>query len=268
LVIGLGAAVLVVGMNWLGNRLKMKLSEMLLSLVLVSVLVALLGLAPAGGSIGRLHIESGFPTPGLPVLSPDWLRQVPRIAGGALAVALVGLVEALAMARSLAAQSGQVLDYDRQCLAEGLANLGGGVFGCLPGSGSLSRSAVNYYAGGATRLSGIISAAAVAATLWLFAPLADFVPQPALAGVLLYTAWRIIEPRRLWICLRSARFDSAITLLIAFTAVLLRVEFAVLVGLALSVFGWALRRPSDAKWRSPRASRASRRWTRRTAASS
>src|SRR5262249_41077418 len=107
-----------------------------------------------------------------------------------------------AMARPLAAWSGQPLDYDLQCLAEGLANLGGGLFGCMPGSGSLSRSALNYHAGAATRLSGVVAAAAVAAALWLFAPLGGFVPQPALAGGRLCTAPRLIHPRaavgRLW----------------------------------------------------------------------
>ena len=61
---------------------------------------------------------------------------------------------------------------NRQCLAEGLANLGGGLFQCMPGSGSLTRSAINYQSGAMTRLSGIFSALAVAATLLLFAPLA------------------------------------------------------------------------------------------------
>jgi SulP family sulfate permease len=171
------------------------------------------------------------------------VERAPLIGGGALAVALVGLVEALAMAKSLAAWSGKPLDYNRQCLAEGLANLGGGLFGCLPGSGSLSRSAVNYASGAATRLSGVFSAVAVAAALWLAAPLAGFVPQPALGGVLLWTAWRIIDPRRLWACLRSSRADAAIALATAFAAVVIRVEVAVVVGVSLSLLGRALGPP-------------------------
>jgi SulP family sulfate permease len=67
-----------------------------------------------------------------------------------LAIAFLGLLEALAIAKSIANETRQVLDFDRQCLAEGLANLVGGFFRCLPGSGSLSRSAINFHAGGAT----------------------------------------------------------------------------------------------------------------------
>ena len=230
LAICLTTVALVTGLHRLGGRLGVKVPEMLLSLVLVSALVGLLGPTP-----GRLHVEGSLPTPQLPVLPPDWVGQLGRLGSGALAIALVGLVEALAMARSLSARSGQSLDYDRQCLAEGLANLGGGLFGCLPGSGSLSRSALNYHAGAATRFSGVVAAAAVAGALWLFAPLADFVPQPALAGVLLCTAWRIIDPRRLWECLRSSRDEAAVVLATACAAVLIRVEVAVLVGIASSL---------------------------------
>jgi SulP family sulfate permease len=233
--ISLGAVALIAGLHRLNGRLKWKVPEILLSLLLVSSLVALLDLAPAGGPSAGLPVESGFPTPRLPAPPADWAQQLGPIGGGSLAVALVGLVEALATARSLAAQSGQPLDGNRQCLAEGLANLGGGLFGCLPGSGSLSRSAINYHAGAATRLSGVFSAAAVAAALWLFAPLARFIPQPALAGVLLWTAWRIIDPWRLWDCLRSSRTAAAVALSTAFASVFVGIGFAVLAGVASSL---------------------------------
>jgi SulP family sulfate permease len=193
-----------------------------------------------------LRVERSLPTPRLPVLPANWTGQIGPLGGGALAVALVGLVEALAMARSLAEWSGQELDYDRQCLAEGLANIGGGLFGCLPGSGSLSRSAINYHCGAATRWSGVFSAAGVALALWLLAPLARFVPQPTLAGVLLWTAWCIIDPRRLWDCLRSSRINAAVALTTTLATVLVRIDFAVLAGISLSLLlrGLRLLRPA------------------------
>jgi SulP family sulfate permease len=240
LAISVTTLALVVGLHRLGGRLKMRLPEMLLSLVAVSALVALLGLTPSPGRACGLRVEGGLPTPRLPVLPPGGLGQLPAIGGGALAIALLGLVEGLAMARSLAARSGQPLDCNRQCLAEGLANLGGGFFQCLPGSGSLSRSALNYSAGAVTRLSGIIAAAAVAASLVLFAPLLRFVPPAALSAVLLWTAWHIVEPRRLWACLRS-RPDSVVLLSTALSVVFLRVEFAVFVGIGSSVLCRAVR---------------------------
>ena len=81
-------------------------------------------------------------------------------------------------------QTRQPLDYNRQCLAEGLANFCGGFFQCLPGSGSLTRSAINFQAGAVTRWSGVFAAAAVALVVCLFGPLAQFIPKAALAGIL------------------------------------------------------------------------------------
>jgi SulP family sulfate permease len=181
-----------------------------------------------------------LPAPQLPSLSIDRAR---RAVPGALSIAVLGLVEALAIARNLAERTGEPLDCNRQCLAEGIANLGGGLCGALPGSGSLARSAINFQAGAATRLSGLFSAAVVAAALFLCAPLTRLVPGPALAGVLLWTAWNIVDRRRLWDCLRGSRSDAAVVLATACTAVFISIELAVFVGVVLSlVCRWRGRR--------------------------
>jgi SulP family sulfate permease len=236
-----GTVGLIAGLYRLGSRLGVKLPEMLLSLVLVSSLVALLHLTPAAERVGPLRIESTLPTLRLPELTVARFDELRQFGGGAVTVALLGLVEALAMARSLSVWSGQPLDYNRQCLAEGLANLGGGLFGCLPGSGSLSRSAINYHSRAATRLSGVFSAAGVAAALWLFAPFSRFLLRPALAGVLLFTAWHIIEPRRLWECLRSSGSSATVALCTACAAVFVGIQFALLAGLLSSLLSLGLR---------------------------
>src|SRR5581483_2803276 len=110
---------LIYALHRLGRRLKMRVPELLISLVAVSFLVWLFGLGPTGGA--RLHVEKAWPVPLLPSFNPEWIRQ---LWGGALAIALLGLVEALAIAKSLAARTRDPLDYNRQCLAEGVANLG------------------------------------------------------------------------------------------------------------------------------------------------
>jgi SulP family sulfate permease len=115
-----------------------------------------------------------------------------------------------------------------------LANLGGGLFQCMPGSGSLTRSAINYQSGAMTRLSGIFSALAVAATLVLFAPLARFIPTSAIAGMLIITAYRLVDKRRTLFALRASRYDAGLVWCTAFAAVFLSIEFSILVGTFLS----------------------------------
>ena len=80
----------------------------------------------------------------------------------ALAIALLGLLEAISMAKAIAAVTGQKLDMNQQCLSEGVANFAGSFFQCMPGSGSLTRSAINQQAGAQTQWSGVVSAVAVA----------------------------------------------------------------------------------------------------------
>ena len=202
LAIGLVTLGVIYGLHRLSRRLKVRLPELLITLVLISSIVWVFQLEVSGRAVGHLHLERQLPPFQLPPLRADWIRQ---IWGGALAIALLGLMEALAIAKAISAQTRQAFDYNQQCLAEGIANVGAGMFLCMPGSGSLTRTAINYYSGAATRLSGILSAAAVAAALLLFAPLAEFVPQAALAGILLWTAGRIVDRRRLKYCLRASR---------------------------------------------------------------
>jgi SulP family sulfate permease len=104
----------------------------------------------------------------------------------------------------------------------------------MPGSGSLTRSAINYQAGARTQLSGILSAGAVALTVLLFADLARFVPRPALAGILLVTAWRLVDRSRLAYDLRATPFDRGLALATAWSAVFISIEFSILIGVFLS----------------------------------
>lgn len=236
LVVGLGTIGIVVGLKALSQKMDIAIPDMLIALLFSSALVAILdwgesaqNQAPRVEVIGS--IPRRLPEFYVPPARADWLHQ---LSGSALAIALLGLLEALAIAKSIAVRTLQKLDYNRQCLAEGLANLGGGFMQCMPGSGSLTRSAINFQAGAVTRWSGVIAAVAVAATLLLFAPWARYVPKPALAGILLVTAWRLVDRRRLLYCLRATRFDAGIALATAFAAIFISIEFSILIGTFLS----------------------------------
>jgi SulP family sulfate permease len=226
--IGTVTLLLVVALRWLKKQLKVALPDHLLALLAVSFLVWLLGWKiPVVGEIPQ-HL----PTLSLPSLEHlDW---VPRLTGSAFAISLLGLLEALAIAKSIGAQTRAPLDCNRQCLAEGLANLGGGLFQCMPGSGSLTRSAINFQAGAATRMSGVFSAVAVAVTLLLFAPQARFIPTSAIAGMLIITAWRLVDKPRTRFALRASRFDAGLVVATAVAAVFLSVEFSIMIGTFLS----------------------------------
>lgn len=234
--VGVGTIVLVIVLRALGERLHLQIPDMLFAVLVSAFLVGWFGWGDASeGQAPLLEVVGAVPTKlptfHLPAFRYDWIRQ---LSGSALAIALLGLLEALAIAKSIAARTHQSLDFNRQCLAEGISNVGGGFFQCMPGSGSLTRSAINYQAGAVTRWSGVYAAVAVGVVVLLFAPYARYVPKAALAGILIVTAWRLIDKPRLVYCFRATRFDAYLALATALAAIFISIEFSILIGTFLS----------------------------------
>jgi SulP family sulfate permease len=235
--IGVGTILLVVVARRILVRLGLPKIDMLAALVVAGVVSANLGWSrPAEAGVTPVavlgRVPAGLPSFHVPEVQLAWVNE---LGGSALAIAILGLLEAIAISKSIASETRQPLDYNRQCLAEGLANLGGGFFQCLPGSGSLTRSAINFQAGAVSRASGLVAAAAVAVAVVTLAPLARFVPKPALAGLLVVTAARLIDWHRLFFAIRASRFDRALVAVTAFTALFVSVEYSILAGVALSI---------------------------------
>ena len=237
LTLSAAAVLLAVVLRKLVQRFGWPQIDMLAVLVITGLIAYLAGwsVPGAGGHTAvsvAAKVPRSLPTPHIPEVHTDWL---PELSSGALAIAFVGIIEALSIAKAIAYETQQKIDYNRQIMAEGLANLSGGFFQCLPGSGSLSRSAINYQSGAKTRFSGIVSAATVAAALLLFAPLLRYVPQPALAGLLLVTAARLVDFKRLIYTLKASRYDAGLVIVTAFTGVAIDLDKSVLLGVILSI---------------------------------
>ena len=229
--VGLGTIAAVLALRWAKTRLGLRLLPDLLVVVIgMAALTAWLGLDQRGVRVVG-EIPARFPSFAAPSLDPAEVRD---FASGALAIAVLGLLEAIAMAKSIAAQTHQKLDMNQQCLSEGLANFTGSFFQCMPGSGSLTRSAINQQAGAITQWSGVVSAAAVALIMFAFAPYARFIPRAALAGILMVSAWKMVDWRVLSYHLRTTRFDAAIVAATAISAVAISIEFCVLIGVLMS----------------------------------
>ena len=149
-VIGLGTMLLIVSLRRINNRLP----TALIAMVFASLAVFLFQLDEQGVVvIGQL--PSGFPPF---VRLPLHLALIGRLAAGALAVAAIGLVETTAIARSVAAQTGQRLDSNQEFVGQGIANIFMGLFSGYAGAGSFSRTAVNFKAGAQTPMASIFSA--------------------------------------------------------------------------------------------------------------
>jgi len=230
LLVGLAAVALALGLRVLNRWLKLHIPELLTAMVGSAAIVWYWGLDQQGVKVVG-PMPAGLP----PFQWPDitWPR-VQQFAGASVTIALLGLLEAIAMAKAIAAKTRQKLDINQQCLSEAVANMGGSLFQCFPGSGSLTRSNINQQAGAQTQWSGIICAAAVALVVWKLAPYAYYIPKSALAGILILSAQRLVDWRQLRYYFRTTRFDAWIVALTAISAVAVSVEFCVIIGVLLS----------------------------------
>jgi sulfate permease, SulP family len=230
LYIGLGTIAIALALRWINSSLGIRLPELLLAIIAVTVIVGRWRLDEQGVKIVGT-IPARLPSPQWPDI--QW-PHVHTLVGNSVAIALLGLLEAIAMAKAIAAQTRQKLDMNQQCLSEGVANITGSFFQCFPGSGSLTRSTINQQAGARTQWSGVISAVAVALTVVFFAPYAYYIPKAGLAGILMLSAWRLVDRQQLFYFLRTTRIDAWIVILTAVSAVAVSVEFCVLIGVFLS----------------------------------
>lgn len=235
--ISAGAIALTMVSRRLVKRYKLPQLDMLFVLIAVSLAAYLFGWSQAAPgtrpAVALIEtVPASLPPPHIPEIKWSWLGE---LSSSALAIAVLGLLEALAIAKAIAHKSGQKLDYNRQCLATGVGNLIGGFFRCMPGAGSLSRTAINYQAGAVTRFSGVFTALMVALAVLAFAPLTAYIPKAALAGLLVVAAARLIDIERLLYTLRGSRYDALLLLTTAFAALAIGIEFAILIGVALSV---------------------------------
>jgi SulP family sulfate permease len=235
--IGLGTIAIVVAVRRFNDFCRQRgarfpVPQHLVAVVLMATLVWAFRLdePPHGVKIVGV-IPAALPRFEVPDLKWD---RVSLLAGNAFAIALLGLLEAVAMAKAIASRTRQRLDINQQCLSEGAANLAGSFFQCIPGSGSLTRSAINQQAGAVSQWSGVFAAAAVAGTVLVFAPLAQYIPRAALAGLLMLAAFRMIDRKQLVFHLRATWFDAGIVLATALAAVFISVEFCIVIGVFLS----------------------------------
>ena len=178
------------------------------------------------------------PLPGrLPPLShPDLsVPSIRMLAPGALAVAMLGLTEAVSIARSIATRSHQRIDSNREFIGQGLSNIVGSFFSSYAASGSFTRTGVNYNAGAKTPLAAVFAALFLAAILLLVAPLTAYLPIPAMAGILVLVAWNLIDFAHIAHIVRASLPETAVLAVTFFSTLFVQLEFAIYVGVILSL---------------------------------
>lgn len=179
-------------------------------------------------------IPAGIPAPALPQLKLDTLI---KLLPTALIIALVGFMEAISIAKSMATRTKQRIDPNQELVGQGLANIAGSFFQSFPVSGSFSRSAVNLASGARTGLSSVIAGLIVLVTLLLFTPLLYHLPQAALAAIIMLAVANLVNFRAIRHAWQAHRHDG-IAAVVTFAATLAfapHLDSGILAGAALAV---------------------------------
>lgn len=203
----------------------------------------LIALVVVTGATALLHVPvelvsdiAAVPRSLPPFTLPD-VSAIPALATGAVAIALVALAQAAGISAAVANPDGSRADASKDFTAQGLANIGGGLFGALPTGGSLSRTGVATSAGARTRWSGIFAGVWLAVIVLLVGPLAGSIPMAVIGGLMIVIGGELIAGRRLDVLLVTrtswASTAAMVATFVATTA--LPLQQAIFLGAALSI---------------------------------
>jgi len=209
------------------------------AVVILTSLIAFLAVPSAETVAHRFGaLPHGLPWPHLPPVSWQLLID---LAPAAIAIALLAGIESLLSAMVADRMIGTTHRSNAELLAQGAANIASPLFGGLPATGAIARTATNVDAGGRTPVAGMIHALVILLAMLVLAPLAGELALPTLAGLLIVTAWNMSEPHRWTERLAMPRADWVLLVLTAILTVLVDLTAAIvggtLIGLALKRWG-------------------------------
>ncbi len=176
-------------------------------------------------------LPGAVPLPSMPDLSFSTLQS---LLFPAAVVALLGLTEAVAIARSIATRSRQRLDSNQEFIGQGLSNVAGAFVSAYPSSGSFNRSGINYASGARTPLAAALSAPILLAIAMVAAPLAAYLPVAAMAGILFIVAWGLIDWHHIGDIVRRHPRERVV-LLVTWVGVLVDLEKGLFAGIVVSL---------------------------------
>ena len=205
---------------------------MLIAMVAGSFLAFFLGGDTYGiTTVGK--IPSNLP----PIRVPDIsLINIRNLSSGAFTLALLGLIEAVAIGRSIAIHSHQRIDANQEFIGQGLSNTIASFFSSYAGSGSFTRSGVNYQTGAKTPMAAIFAAVFLMVVLLLFAKYAAYLPKAAMGGIILLVGFNLIDFHHIKKIFYSSRREIIVLATTLFGTLFFDLEVALFSGIILSLF--------------------------------
>jgi len=231
--------VFIVAMGTLGVALVIKtlikpLSRyyMLIAMVIGSVMAIWLG-GDVNGIKTVGHIPSNLPPFRIPDLSYE---NVAKLSSGAMVLALLGLIEAVAIGRSIALHTHQKINGNQEFIGQGLSNMIASFFSSYAGSGSFTRSGVNHQSGAKTPMAAIFASVFLMLVLLLLASYASYLPKAAMGGIILLVGYNLIDFHHIKQVLKSSGRELIVLAITLLGTLFFDLEFALLAGIFASFF--------------------------------
>jgi len=233
----------------LARRFAPRIPYMIVAMLVGSLLAFVLNRALGAEQTG-IRTLGALPGALPPLSHPDFeLENLRRLLAIAVAVTVLGLTEAVSIARSVALRSGQRIDGNQEFIGQGLSNIVASFFSGYPASASFNRSGLNYEAGARTPLAAVLSSLFLVVILLGVAPLMAWLPIASMAAILFLVAWGLISFESIRGIVRTSRSETAVLAVTFAATLLMELEFAILVGVMLSLLAY-LNRTSHPAMRS------------------
>jgi SulP family sulfate permease len=232
--IGIGALAFAIMIG--AKRIDKRIPGVLVAVVATTALAWWLGYADAGGKVVG-QIPQGLPSFHLPELSWDAFTQV---LGPAILLSVIGFVEAISIAKSMALRTRQRVDANQELIGQGLANLAGAVTQSYPVSGSFSRSAVNLSAGALSGFASVVTSIVVITTLLFLTPLMYHLPEATLAAVIMMAVANLVKVQPIIHAWKVVRRDALVAIA-TFTITLVaapHLDVGIIAGVGLSLVAY------------------------------
>jgi SulP family sulfate permease len=187
-------------------------------------------------------IEAGLPAFSLPFFD---MHIVTALIGPALVMVLISNVETYSIGKTIAMETKQKVDWNREFIGQGLANIVGSFFGTMPVSGSFARTAINYKTGAKTAMSSVITASGVIIALLFFTGWLFYMPKAALAAMVISAVFFLFHPRQVFKLYKKNRDDGIVAISVFILSLLIKLDYALLISVSISLifFIWKSMHP-------------------------
>jgi len=205
--------------------------SMLIAMVIGSIIALYFGSTHSIELVGE--IPSNLPPFDLPNFD---LSKMKMLSSGALILAILGLVEAAAISRSIALHTHQRLNINQEFVSQGISNVISSFFSCYTSSASFTRSNVNFQTGAKTPMSAIISAIGLMIVVLLFANYASFLPKAVMGGIIILVGYNLIDIKHIKTVYKASGRELIVLFITLLGTLFFDLEFALLAGIITSFF--------------------------------